>query len=458
MESSVRARGTVPSGWDSDEDVRVPDPLLRPSVEYRIVYWRNIVGFWFLGLCNNFAYVIMLSAAHDILSKQEFPNNGSTVSQNSDPNEAGMLQSRDDSRGNTSRYDCNKVSTAAILLADILPTLVIKLTAPFYIHHIPYSVRVSLCVLTAAGSFLIVSFSTGIGMSFLGVVFASISSGLGEVTFLSLTAHFHSVVVSGWSSGTGGAGIFGALSYSGLTQAGISPENTLLVMLVVPVLMACSYFIILVHPPTVSSWGCCNTNSPHHAVVASDRQPLIDSMLLHPARQAPDLALSEKLRITKGLMKYIIPLMVVYFAEYFINQGLFELLYFRNIPLKHSEQYRWYQTLYQAGVFVSRSSVSCFRIRRVWILAFLQCINMVFLIFVVYYMFLPSIYIIFVLICYEGLLGGAGYVNTFNNISRESTDDEREFAMGTACIADTFGIAISGAVAIPLHDYFCSLS
>jgi len=30
--------------------------------------WRNIVGFWILGLCNNYPYVIMLSAAFDILS------------------------------------------------------------------------------------------------------------------------------------------------------------------------------------------------------------------------------------------------------------------------------------------------------------------------------------------------------------------------------------------------------
>lgn len=29
---------------------------------------RNLVGFWLLGLCNNFGYVVMLSAAHDILS------------------------------------------------------------------------------------------------------------------------------------------------------------------------------------------------------------------------------------------------------------------------------------------------------------------------------------------------------------------------------------------------------
>lgn len=33
--------------------------------------------------------------------------------------------------------------------------------------------------------------------------------------------------------------------------------------------------------------------------------------------------------------------------------------------------------------------------------------------------FLPSIYLIFIIILYEGFLGGAAYVNTFHNIALE---------------------------------------
>lgn len=29
--------------------------------------WRAFVAYWLLGLCNNYGYVVMLSAAHDIL-------------------------------------------------------------------------------------------------------------------------------------------------------------------------------------------------------------------------------------------------------------------------------------------------------------------------------------------------------------------------------------------------------
>jgi battenin len=32
--------------------------------------WRNLLAFWVLGLCNNYGYVVMLSAAHDILSEE----------------------------------------------------------------------------------------------------------------------------------------------------------------------------------------------------------------------------------------------------------------------------------------------------------------------------------------------------------------------------------------------------
>ncbi len=44
-------------------------------------------------------------------------------------------------------------------------------------------------------------------------------------------------VLGGWGSGTGGAGVAGALLYSCLTQVGLSPQITILMMLVVPFAM-----------------------------------------------------------------------------------------------------------------------------------------------------------------------------------------------------------------------------
>ncbi|XP_063286954.1 battenin [Pelobates fuscus] len=439
MENRGLSAGASGSHWEDEDDddeeeedvLPVPPPQTETSSG-----WRNLSAFWLLGLCNNFAYVVMLSAAHDILRTET--------------NETSTLNI---SRSNNSRYDCNEISTAAVLLADILPTLIIKFSAPLYIHRIPYNYRVSLCILTAAASFLIVSYSTQISVSLLGVVFASVSSGLGEITFLSLTAFFQSDVVSYWSSGTGGAGILGSLSYLGLTLAGLSARNSLLVMLVIPALLLISYFFLMRPPSSLPRWIF-----PKAAETSvTDRQPLIQASA--STVTDPDLTTSQKWKIIPSLLKYMIPLAIVYFAEYFINQGLYELIYFPDVSMSHSEQYRWYQMLYQAGVFVSRSSLRCVTIRRIWILSLLQCALAIFLLFGIAYLFLPSfgLPVIFLIIIFEGLLGGAAYVNSFNNIAVNSKPEHKEFSMGVACVSDTLGISLSGAIAIPVHNYFCSL-
>ncbi|XP_024416196.2 battenin isoform X1 [Desmodus rotundus] len=428
---------------DSEGEESAPEPrpvLLDPQG----AHWKNVIGFWLLGLCNNFSYVVMLSAAHDILSHKRTSGNESHV----DPDPVPTPHN------NSSRFDCNSVSTAAVLLADILPTLVIKLLAPLGLHLLPYSPRVLVSGVCAAGSFILVAFSHSVGMSLCGVVFASISSGLGEVTFLSLTAFYPRAVISWWSSGTGAAGLLGALSYLGLTQAGLSPQHTLLSMLGIPALLLASYFFLLTSPEPQDPRG-------EEEAERAARQPLMSSEA--PEQQSkPDsstnLSFQEKWTVFKGLLWYIIPLVLVYFAEYFINQGLFELLFFRNTFLSHAQQYRWYQMLYQAGVFASRSSLHCCRIRFTWVLALLQFFNLAFLLVDVWLSFLPNIYLIFVIVLYEGLLGGAAYVNTFHHIALETSYKHREFAMAATCISDTLGISLSGLLALPLHDFLCQLS
>ncbi|XP_036945593.1 battenin [Acanthopagrus latus] len=432
------------------------DPVHLPDRNGYCTQRRNWTGFWLLGLCNNFAYVVMLSAAHDILKHQESGNTTASTSATL------ALDFQGGNSSNSSRYDCNPVSTAAVLLADILPTLIIKLSAPFVIHKLPYGFRVLFCAVMAATSFLLVSFSSAVWMSILGVIFASISAGLGELSFLSLTVFFSRDVLGGWGSGTGGAGVAGALAYSGLTQAGLSPQITLLIMLVVPFAMLISYFLLLVPPLSLPQWKIRETE--YAAVDSDERRQLMDGSeeeeqekSTQEDRPLGPLTFTEKLHIIKGLLGFVFPLGLVYFAEYFINQGMMELLYFPNFFLSHAEQYRWYQTLYQVGVFVSRSSLCCVKIRKLWALSALQVVNAVLLLFAVRYQFLPNAWLVFTIVLYEGLLGGAAYVNTFYFISKETEDRQREFAMAAASVGDSLGIALAGLAAFPVHRYFCSL-
>ncbi|CAK9296415.1 unnamed protein product [Gordionus sp. m RMFG-2023] len=157
------------------------------------------------------------------------------------------------------------------------------------------------------------------------------------------------------------------------------------------------------------------------------------------------------------LLPYMLPLGIVYFSEYFINQGLFELTYFRGIWLDHSSQYRWYLVDYQLGVFISRSSFKVLPMPYLWIFPCLQLINVCIFLANVHYFFIPTIWIVFVLIFFEGFIGGAAYVNTFHKIAYDHEDcSEREFCLGAASLADTTGISLAGFTSLPVHNYFCS--
>ena len=66
------------------------------------------------------------------------------------------------------------------------------------------------------------------------------------------------------------------------------------------------------------------------------------------------------------------------------------------------------------------SGLVCLMVAALWILKWLlQMLNVVLLLCQIFLRFIPNIWIIFVIILYEGLLGGAAYVNTFFSITTE---------------------------------------
>jgi len=155
--------------------------------------------------------------------------------------------------------------------------------------------------------------------------------------------------------------------------------------------------------------------------------------------------LSEKLYLQIELFQYWGPLFLVYFGEYLINYGLFQVLLFPNNPMFAGQEYKYYSFIYQVGVFISRSSANFFRIRYLWLLGSLQIVNLVFLGTVAYWDYIPSIWIIFVIILYEGLIGGAVFVNAFYRIADEvSEEKKKEFCMASISFWYSIGILLAG--------------
>eukprot|EP01134_Creolimax_fragrantissima_P006248 CFRG6248T1 len=396
------------------------------------VLWRDVIGFWIFGLCNNYPYVIMLSAATYILEKEEH------------------------------------TSTGVILLADIIPALLVKVAAPFFMHLLPYHLKVGVVITSCFLSFIVVAYSYTIWLSVTGVCLASFSSGFGEITFLSLTHYFDKSTVSAWSSGTGMAGAAGALSYLALVLV-LSPRVTLLIMCCVPGVMSITYIYVVYSmqrsqkAPFGSPLVPSESLSSAESNVGDDEEILINERIAEDVSfgspgSFADMSLKQRLKLIWPLLEWMIPLFSVYYAEYSINQGLLEHVWWTTFSLSKQHQYVLFQAMYQVGVFISRSSVPWIRIERTWVLALLQVLNLVFLLLDNIFHIVPNVEIYCLCIFYEGLLGGAAYVNSFYSISTKVEPSYREFALGVTSVADTCGITFAAVSSIALNHWLSPIA
>jgi battenin len=375
------------------------------------------------------------------------------------------------------------IPKGTVLLADVIPSVFVKATAPYYIHLVPYNIRVWLfSALSACGMLLVGLSSTardasGITVKMAGIVLASMSSGGGELSFLGLTHYYGSSSLAAWGSGTGGAGLVGAGAYALLTTTfGLSVRGTLLASALLPLIMLFSFFVVLPHGPLKAAKHDAAAYSAlpdeeeaedhpdsvrsSTSLLAQPHERSISPAYAHqPNLQSAWHSLMTKLRRAKALVvPYMLPLFLVYVAEYTINQGVAPTLLFplAETPFKQFRAfYPTYGAIYQLGVFISRSSLPFVRVRTLYTPAVLQVLNLVGLTAHAMYPFIPTVWFVFGIVFWEGLLGGLVYVSTFAAIREEVAEEDREFSLGATTVSDSAGICLAGFVSIGMEKALC---
>lgn len=386
-------------------------------------------AFLIFGLVNNILYVVILSAAIDLVG--------------------------------------HSTPKAIVLLADIAPALIIKLLSPLFIHLISYGWRIFTLVAFSCLGMILISVSPidHVMLKVVGIGMASLSSGIGEVSFLQLTHHYHEPLsIGGFSMGTGAAGILGSFIFMLLTNIlAISTRTALILFALVPLVFPIAFYFLLPKPLNDGfydilpgeelsqesfddEWSWDRTNS------------LVDNLKVSKSHILRTLE-----RIKPLVYPYMIPLCSVYVAEYTINQGISPTMLFPldEVPQwlvsTHRDTYVLYGFFYQFGVFVSRSS-STFGVRykQLYILSWLQIFNVV--LALCESMFsapFTNLWLLLLFAFYEGLLGGLLYVNTFLSVSEQVSKSQREFSMGSVGISDSFGIMIAGVISWFLEPHLC---
>lgn len=408
---------------------------------------RNLVAFWVLGFINNIGYVIMIAGAQEIASG----------------------------------------GVGLVYFFDVFPALFVKLSGPYWFHLISYRHRTFLGALWMSLSFLVVAFGrASLAWQLLGVAFSGLQSGMMEASFLAMASFYDSQrCLTCWSSGTGLAGVGGyawialfhlwlgwSFSTTLVLAASLFPLLYVLMFTMLldtahlPPAKQCYYMAIPEGPieellPTASS----TTFSDNLRVMKKKKQQLLlDGDLekegfSHP-QSAADMTFREKLRFTLTLGPYMVPLMVVYFAEYTMQTGVWSTIGFPVMSATaRSQFYAAAGMAYQSGVFLSRSSGVLFQATRgvLYLMPAMQTALLVFFTMVSAYHFWYNWSLL--LFCFlAGLLGGGVYVNAFTLLSREVPASHVEFALSAASVGDTIGVMLADFTGIFLQGCLYSVN
>ncbi|ETW77378.1 small molecule transporter [Heterobasidion irregulare TC 32-1] len=431
-----------------------PGPLLRLGV-----------SFFLFGVINNVLYVIILSAALDLVP--------------------------------------TSTPKGIILFCNIAPALLAKIGWPYLLKgRIHYARRLfGCCTLSVAGMIVVAAFESLPGR-LLGISFASFSSGLGELTFLQLSTTYHPPSVGGHSvgyfaSGTGAAGLLGAFLWWEVRSLGVRVGVGLSAVL--PFITPLTYLLVLPRPSAFASVAFSSLNdgdSDGALPVPYTSLPTIDEDTIEQEQERfthsktdTVLSLAEKWRLAKPLLlRYMLPLFCVYLFEYTINQGIAPTLIYPvpsgdshsvlgNIIHSIRDYYPLWQLVYQTTVFLSRSTISLglppLPSRLLSLPAVVQALILLTLMYESAIGFFSdasegiNVFMVFLLISLEGICGGLAYVNVFYRINQEqsktdpSIDPERakqekEFKIGSIGLSDSLGILIASLVAMPTEIELCN--
>jgi battenin len=428
--------------------------------------WKLFFSFWMLGLLNNSSYVIMLACAKSI-------------------SEGG---------------------TALVFLANALPALAITASAPCWFHRVGYDTRLSLATVCMMLSFVLVasgssrasssgSSSSALQVQLLGVALGSAQGGLGEASLLALAGKSdgNNKTSSGaskgqcltcFSSGTGMAGVFGFFwKWFWNDSLGFSLSTTLLLANALGIGYWMTFRYAMTHhqpasrktdiaeatATTTTTATTCSEDDDEQAFSPRETQALmtVESTTETTASATtaaeeevipiPEMTGRQRFQLVLSLWPYMIPLFVVYAAEYALQSGTWTAIGF---PLEDAiardRFFEYSNWLYHAGGFISRSSGTLFTAPMgvLWLMPMLQTLNLGVFWYTASHPLTSALYqpaILYTGAVYTGLLGGAVYINGYTRICRDLPFAHREFALSATSVAESVGIVVADSLGLVIQ-------
>ena len=321
-------------------------------------------------------------------------------------------------------------------------------------------------------------------LTLIPAVIMGTGQSFGEATFLGYIRTFPEDYVSGWSSGTGFAGVFGA-SLSLLFKL-IDEEFELkylyLMISPVTVLYFLAFYITYKIKKNIDDKKRAKEMNDYEEEENEDNEdnneiknrktlPERPSALLETENnngRATDVSKNKKMSFQNFPLvfnygkRYILNMFIVYFLEYTVCSGFserantFEYVDSKNMFFEKA-QYETFLLCYQIGVAISRSSLFVLKyLTFIELLNIFQLINFIFWFIEAQKGIISNQWICFATLIFLGICGGGVYVLCFYLILNDSKihPEYKELCLNIGTIFNDSGVLLSSVVCIIMDNTF----
>jgi len=323
-------------------------------------------------------------------------------------------------------------------------------------------------------------------LSLIPAIIMGTGQSFGEATFLGYIRTFPEDYVSGWSSGTGFAGVFGAtlsLIFK-LINENFDLKNLYLIISPITILFFVAFYITYnIKNKIDEKIRLAEENDVEENDENEDDDDLVGKMgktlpdrysdlINNKDKSTPtgasDVSKNKKLSLDNFPYafhygkRYMYNLFFVYFVEYTVCSGLCERAnVFGRVDSSgmffEKAQYEIFLLFYQIGVVISRSSLFIFKyLTFVELLNIFQLINFTFWFLEVMIGVTTNQWICFITLIWLGICGGGVYVGCFYFILNDSKipPEYKELCLNISTIFVDIGVLLSSMACVILDNTF----
>lgn len=347
------------------------------------------------------------------------------------------------------------IPTTTILASHVSTMVIVTSILPWCMQKIPYLWRTLIVFAAMASGTVLIILVDNVYVKIIGVSLNALAHGLGEISFLALSAFYGKFSLTSFAAGSGAGILLGPIYYTGMTSwLCVSPQISLTV--IAPTTLLILLFYYLLDKDRIKPYAFLEK---YKNLKSTDSECSDDYLDKEPFGH---LSWGEKCTAACQIFPLMIALCSAYIAEYITIHAVFTTIAFEGAPFAPRDHFVYYVLVSGVGEFLFRSYLSVIAwfkpvlirrlvVKHTWIFSLILLAFMSLAVCASFYRIFNSVWSVLLFCFIIGSVSGFVFANTVCAVPLIVEPKYKEFCLGLVTIGESAGVLIASLAGLAVE-------